>query len=263
MDCGVCHWFQEAIETVWRWQAMIMVLTLMGVSAASGQSRQENWKQCLRADPERSIAACSAFVQSGQETDTNLAKAYDSRGLAYARKRDFDRAIQDYDQSLQLDPNSATARYNRGVAYEFKGDYDRAFPDLDRAVQLNPGDADSSFCRGLAFEHRGDHERAIQDFNHVLSINPTYTAAFYNRAVSYTHQGAYSRALADYGRWRRLKSGPLGIVQLCVVLFALCFAVGYLWRSWRNARPTNGDESHFATLFPNETPNSRAANRVD
>jgi len=251
------------IKAVWRWHAMIVLLTLLGDSAVYGQSRQGNWKQCLSADPERSIAVCSTLIQSGQETGADLAKVFDSRGLAYARKRDFDRAIQDYDQSLQLNSDSATAHYNRGVAYEFKGDYDRAFPDLDRAVQLNPGDADSFFCRGLAFEHGGDYERAVQDFDHVLRMSPTYSAALYNRALSNAHKGAYLSALADYGRWRRLKSGPLGLVELCVVLGVLSLAAGYLWRSWPHSRRTNGDESHFTTLFPDETASSRAAKRVD
>jgi len=149
------------------------------------QSREESWKSCNSRDRDRSIAGCTALIQSGQESGRNIAVAFDDRGLAYARKRNFDRAIQDYDQSLHLNPNSATAHYNRGVAYEFKHDYDRALPDLHRPVQLDPGDTGSHFCRGLALEQRGDYDRAIQDFDQVLRTNPKYAAAFYNRAVSY------------------------------------------------------------------------------
>jgi hypothetical protein len=203
-----------------------MLVILLGPAVLQGQSRQETWKQCTSNDPERSIAGCSALIQSGQETDTNLAKAFDGRGLAYARKHDFDHAILDYDQALSLDPRSGTAYYNRGVAYEFKGDYDRAFPDLDQAVRLTPRDADSVFCRGLALVHMGIYDRAIQDFDLTLSINPTYRAAFYNRALSSAHRGAYVSAMADYGRWYWLRLGILGIARLCLVLVALAFGVG-------------------------------------
>jgi len=218
------------------------------------QSREENWKSCKSKDPDRSITACTALIQSEQESARNTAAALDDRGLAYARKRDFDRAIQDYDHSLQINPDSATAHYNRGVAYEFKYDYDRAFPDLDRAVQLDPGDADSHFCRGLALEQRGDYERAIRDFDQVLRTNPKYAPAFYNRAISYWHRGSYSRAAADYGRWRRLKSGPVTLVQVCVLVGGLSFVVGYVRRSLRSSSQTNGGkQSHFTSLFSEET----------
>src|SRR5438876_10686869 len=96
------------------WRAIIALMALLGTSTVlGGQSRHENWKQCESSDPGQSIAACSTIIQSGQETDANLSKVFDSRGLAYMRKRDFDRAIQDYDQALRLNSRSATATYNR------------------------------------------------------------------------------------------------------------------------------------------------------
>jgi tetratricopeptide (TPR) repeat protein len=221
---------------------------------ADAQARKESWKTCTGNDPDRSIPACTALIQSAQQSAKSIAIALDSRGLAYARKRDFDRAIEDYDRSLQINPDSATAHYNRGVAYEFKHDYERALPDLDRAVQLDPGDADSFFCRGLALEQRRDYERAIRDFDHVLRINPKYAAAFFNRAISYWHKGNYAGAAADYGRWHRLKSGPVTLVQLCVLLFIVSFAVGYVRRSLQHScRTIGGEQSHFTSLFSHET----------
>jgi tetratricopeptide (TPR) repeat protein len=64
------------------------------------------------------------MIQSGRETQQNLATAFHSRGLAYNRKGQPDRAIEDYDQAIQLNPNYALAFYNRGVAYGDKGQFD-------------------------------------------------------------------------------------------------------------------------------------------
>ena len=55
---------------------------------------------------------------------------------AYARKGEYDRAIRDYDQALQLDPKLAPAYYSRGMAYADKGDYDRARSDFNKALAL-------------------------------------------------------------------------------------------------------------------------------
>ena len=53
-------------------------------------------------------------------------------------KGEYDRAIQDYDQSIKLNPNYARAFNNRGVAYQKKGEYDRAIKDFDESIKLNP-----------------------------------------------------------------------------------------------------------------------------
>ena len=48
-------------------------------------------------------------------------KALNNRGIAYAGKGQYDRAIEDYDQALRLNPNDAAALSNRRVAYNNKG----------------------------------------------------------------------------------------------------------------------------------------------
>ena len=54
------------------------------------------------------------------------------------RKRDYDRAIADFDQAIKLDPNCAVAYHDRGLAYRDKGDNDRAIADFDQAIKLDP-----------------------------------------------------------------------------------------------------------------------------
>lgn len=43
--------------------------------------------------------------------------AYYNRGNAYYDKRDFDRAIKNYDQAIALDPAYVLAFYDRGLSY--------------------------------------------------------------------------------------------------------------------------------------------------
>ena len=115
--------------------AMILLMTLLGASATlAGQTRDENWKRCLDSNPDLSIGGCTALIQAGQENDSNLAKAFRNRGIAYDDKGEYDRAIQDYDQSIRINPNFADAYSSRGSAYDDKGDYDRALQDYAQAL---------------------------------------------------------------------------------------------------------------------------------
>jgi tetratricopeptide (TPR) repeat protein len=42
-----------------------------------------------------------------------MTNAYYTHGVAYAGKRQWDKAIADYDKALQIDPNYTNARANR------------------------------------------------------------------------------------------------------------------------------------------------------
>ena len=162
------------------------------------QTQDENWNACTSEDPERSIAGCSALIQSGQQTGINLAKAFYGRGSAYAQKGDYDHAIQDYDQTVRLNPSLANAFYGRGWAYEHKDDYNHAIQDFNQALRLNPDLAIAVRERGLAYTHKGDYEQAIRDYTEALRLNQSDPIGFYNRGLAHAHQGDHDHAIQDY-----------------------------------------------------------------
>src|ERR1700730_18115359 len=67
--------------------------------------------------------------------------AYNDRGAAYRLKGEFDRAIADHGQAIELDPKSAASYYRRGFAYYLTGMLPRALADLTQANSLDPTDA--------------------------------------------------------------------------------------------------------------------------
>ena len=64
--------------------------------------------------------------------------AYVSRGLAYHGKKDYDRAIADYNQAIQLDPKDADAYFSRGLAKRRKGDNSGGDADIAAAKTIDP-----------------------------------------------------------------------------------------------------------------------------
>lgn len=80
------------------------------------------------------------------------------RGIAYAKKRDYDRAIQDCDQGIRLKPDDPGAFISRGIAYARKRDYDRAIQDFTEALRLKP-----NFTEAAAW--RADAERLRNEAN--------------------------------------------------------------------------------------------------
>ena len=88
------------------------------------------------------------------------AKFLTNRGDAWQARKDYDRAIADYDAALKLDPKFQRAYNNRGAAWRRKGDRGRALQDYaearpprsvrqDRGLQ-SPGDRAGDRAAGRA-----------------------------------------------------------------------------------------------------------------
>ena len=141
------------------------------------------------------------------------AAIYFYRGTAYSKKGEYDSAIADFNQAIQLNPKDAIAFNNRGNAYGKKGQYDYAIDDFSEAIQLNPKYTEAFNNRGVAYNKQGEYDYtrryahvmavsdlAIADFNQAIQLNPKYAIAFNNRGLAYKDQGEYDRAIADYDR---------------------------------------------------------------
>ena len=91
------------------------------------------------------ISGCTAVIESGKFTGNDLASILNNRGNAYAAfKREFDRAIADYDQAIRLAPNDPGPYLNRAHAKSGKGDRAGFDADIARFKQLC--DADRKAC---------------------------------------------------------------------------------------------------------------------
>src|SRR5262245_33439136 len=122
----------------------LLALTVLLGAATVQDSRTKNIEMCsgfVLNSPDAQIQGCTALIDAGQETMETLAIVYNNRGNAYSRRGEYDRVIEDYDQSLNINPSYATAVSNRGVAYQKTGAYDRAIKDFDRAIELDPTSA--------------------------------------------------------------------------------------------------------------------------
>lgn len=194
-------------------------LLLGTASAALGQSMQEHWKDCMSADPDTRIAACTAIIQApvvdlmaglhiGKASE-NLSAAYNNRGGAYEKKGDYDRAIQDFSEAIRLSPSFGYYR-ERGIAYNGKGDYDQAIQDFTEAIHLNPNDAFIYVYRGEAYDHKRDYDPAIQDFNEAIRLSSENSRAYGSRGQAYREKGDYGRAIDDYSEAIRLNPKDLG-----------------------------------------------------
>src|SRR5437870_2334764 len=106
------------------------------------------------------LSLVTPIATQAQVSRANSARSYTERGLEWAAKGDWERAISDYSLALSFE-SSAANYYNRAHAHYYKGDFRLALQDLDRALELEPKLIKAWVQRGLARTQTGDPTGAI------------------------------------------------------------------------------------------------------
>jgi tetratricopeptide (TPR) repeat protein len=145
------------------------------------------------------IAACSRALKADPKEDL----AFLNRGLAYFSKGEYDAAIADIDQAINLRPHSIYY-VNRAAAYMRKGAYDRAIADDDQAIVLDPKFATAFDKRGDAYNAKGAYDRAIADYGQAIALDPKNAGYYKDRGSAYHRKGAYDQAIADFDQALKL-----------------------------------------------------------
>ncbi len=127
-----------------------------------------------------------------------VAPAIMNRGNAYSAKGEFDKAMQDYDEAINLDPKNAGAYVNRALALARQGDFEAAMKDYAKAIALNPRQWQAYFNRAAELKDSGKLREAVADLSQVINLNPEFAGAYVNRANIYVRQSELDKAIADY-----------------------------------------------------------------
>ena len=182
---------------------IFLIFTVSIVWAHPSSAQSDNAvKKCNteleQNDFDLAIVYCTAAIESGDFSDQDLAALFNKRGLAYASKRDYDDAIEDYDQAVRLGKRDSDAFYHRGLVHLKKNDSRHAIQDFDEALKLSPDNVAILQSRGWSYENKNDYEQALRDYDRALNLQSDYGPALVRRAKVYEAQRQYERALADY-----------------------------------------------------------------
>ena len=161
-------------------------------------------------------------------------KVYNDRGSAYLKKKQYDKALQDFNTAISLNTRNATLYRNRSDVYTAMKMYPQALKDLKKALELMPNHADIHLQIGRIHQSRGDtikaalsykaafklapnnaetfwhmgnlykeskkYAHAVQSYNKAIQFNPNHSKAYSDRGTLYDMGKNYQQALADYNK---------------------------------------------------------------
>ena len=141
-----------------------------------------------------------AFAQNGQgkydealqsfnkslAIDSLDPKTYIDRGQTFAYKKDYEKAIGDFNRVLAFDSSSKEAEaayYYLGRIKMLQGQNQVAITYFNKLLSLVPTDAEAYFLRGTAKSNIMEIDGSIKDFDLAIKYKPDYMEAYANRGV--------------------------------------------------------------------------------
>ncbi|KAJ2495172.1 Small glutamine-rich tetratricopeptide repeat-containing protein 2 [Coemansia sp. RSA 2052] len=124
------------------------------------------------ADVSASSSAVPAATAGPSDADRKLADELKAKGNAQVVAKDFTGAIDSYTGAIALVSNNAVYFGNRAAAYSQNGDYQEAVDDAKQALEIDP-DYTKGYSRlGLAYFGMGNYKDAIAAYEKGLEQDP-------------------------------------------------------------------------------------------
>jgi tetratricopeptide (TPR) repeat protein len=177
-------------------------------SAVAFHDRGVAWLR--RREFDKAIADLSQAIELAPDNPA----AFSNRGYCLIQKKQYDNAIQDLTSSIQLAPRAATAYLNRGAAYLKKGDSGSAIADYSEAIRLDPYWPPPHFYAGCILLDMRSFDKAIDSFTHVLELDPTHILARLDRGFAWLKLREYDKAIDDATEVIRQEQGMAPAFQI-------------------------------------------------
>ncbi|MDR0422948.1 MAG: tetratricopeptide repeat protein [Proteiniphilum sp.] len=139
------------------------------------------------------------------EKDPRNATLYFGRGMDFMLVQDYENALKDMYNAIELDPGMTVALFARAVIRTRQIEYDRLQTDrpmMERNTGITPPAAGSSPAGRARLPEIStrtiEYEEILREYEKILRLDPRFLYAYYNRAGIYALEQDYRAAIADY-----------------------------------------------------------------
>lgn len=140
-------------------------------------------------------------------------EAYVALGKIYSQTNQPDNAIKTYNAAVEYDPQSYKAYYELGAIYlDKKKDYNKAAQNFTKATQINPNYDLAFYSLGVSLTELRRYDEALLALDNALAVTARkkWHTPYYRMAVIYNKQGNSSKAkqAADEALKRKRNYAP-------------------------------------------------------
>jgi tetratricopeptide (TPR) repeat protein len=129
------------------------------------------------------------------KTDEEKKQEYIKKGLEYANKSEYEKAVKEFENALKLFPKDEEALFNLGFIYSDMQQYGLAYDILKKLVNINPHHIEAFNNLGLLFARQAKYTDAIFVYEKGVEQNPGAAVLFNNLGNVYYDTGKFEKAL--------------------------------------------------------------------
>ena len=139
-------------------------------------------------------------IEKVSDVAVNKSKDFILQGDKDYKNNNYDSAIKNYQDALQIVPNDEITLLKIGNIYKIKEDNSKAINFYQKAIIVNPDYTDGWFNLGLAYANENNLIEAQKSFEKVIDLDNDYNAgyAYYALGMAFEHQGKKSDAVKNY-----------------------------------------------------------------
>ena len=131
--------------------------------------------EAAHKDPDSDIAI--EALQSITQQDPEVIDAWFMLGNEYYKRREFERAIDQYIRTLELKPDYYLAVINLANSYRQLGEDDKALVGYRRFMELDPRNSQIRYEAAQILIDKGELEEATEQLEEALRLEPKMAAA--------------------------------------------------------------------------------------
>lgn len=119
-------------------------------------------------------------------------------GLEYLMKKEYDKAIAQFQKVIDASPSNLNALINIGIAYRQKAKPEKAILSYKRALRVAPEIIPARYNLAMVLMSEKRFPEAIPHLEKIVSVFPEYMLAQYYLAQGYEETGQIKKAIEEY-----------------------------------------------------------------
>ena len=130
----------------------------------------------------KKMLLCLFLLVAQLSVTQKIADKLYEKGLAELQAGVFDKAVKNFNKSIQKNDNFVDAYFKRALSYTYLKKYEEAINDYSTVIELSPNDEVSFFNRSRIFTVMKDYEKALSDVNSAINIDKEFIEVYYQKA---------------------------------------------------------------------------------
>jgi tetratricopeptide (TPR) repeat protein len=167
-----------SLKKIWPVLQLLALLFMVAETASAEDIVTKTNRQVMQTASLDDALPGPQILPSGNVSQKALlSKKLSDKGIADAKKGQYDLAVSEFTKAIAIDPSAETYN-NRGIAYSRKGQYDLAIADFTRAIDIAPNEAKTRYNRGITYAINGRYDLAISDLTKALKLQPADSSTY-------------------------------------------------------------------------------------